>query len=65
MYGPRVASPHPAHLNVTDNEILHDLDPVVVHVKCTGQARDQQPLAERIAPWPDLREVTVSDEAQT
>ena len=65
MYGPRVASPHPAHLNVTDNEILHDLDPVVVHVKCTGQARDQQPLAERIAPWPDLREVTGSDEAQT
>ena len=65
MYGPRVASPHPTHLDVAENEIIHDLDPVVVQVKCTGQARDQRPLAVRIGPWPDLREVTWSDEAKT
>ncbi len=58
MYGPRVASPHPVNLDVAENEIIHDLDPVVVHVKLTAQARDQQPLVEHIGPWPDLREVT-------
>lgn len=65
MYGPRVASPHPAHLDVSEHEVIHDLDPVVVHVRCTGQARDERPPTERIGPWPDLREVQPRDEAQT
>ena len=65
MYGPRVASTHPVNLDVAENEIIHDLDPVVIHVKCIRQARDQRPLVEHIGPWPGMREVTGSDEAQT
>ena len=65
MYGPRVASPHPVIFDVTENEVIQDLDPVVVHVKCTGRARDQRPVVEQIGPWPDMREVTASGEAQT
>ena len=48
MYGPRVASPHPVIFDVTENEVIQDLDPVVVHVKCTGRARDQRPMVEQI-----------------